>query len=393
MEERFFPYARQSISEEDIAAVAQALRGERITRGEKTREFEERLASYTGARFAVVFNNGTAALYAAFFAARAAPQDRFLTTPNSFIATTGAGMRLGLRPLFVDIERESGNMDIEKLAQALETPLSRGRLLIAPVHFRGLAIDMRALEHKLRTPDAVIIEDACHALGSFYPSGEKVGSCPYCQMTVFSFHPAKTITTGEGGAVTTNDKALYERLLRFRNNGIVRRKPLLEGNEAPSYYEVHDITGNFHMTELSAVLGLSQLSHIDRFIEKRRSLVARYRSHLGTHPLLLLSPPRYDAITAFHLMVVQINFSKLSITRSALIEELQAAGIGTDVHYVPIFCHPVVRAVLGDVSEAYPECMRYYEETLSLPLYYDLTDADVDHISKTLVGVINRTLK
>ena len=236
----FLPYAKQSIQNEDIEAVTQALKEEWITRGPLVKLFEESVAAYCNVPYAVAFNSGTAALMAAYFAAKLTPFDRVISTPNTFIATVGLPVQMGMRPRWVDLDRSTGNLDVLQLKKEMNFRSSRGRLFIVPVHFSGLAIDMLALSREVVDPDAVIIEDASHALGSYYPTGEKVGSCAFSQMTIFSFHPAKTLTTGEGGMVTTKDPELYHHLQLFRNNGIENAGPYLTKSiAAPGYYEVH----------------------------------------------------------------------------------------------------------------------------------------------------------
>lgn len=384
MHPTFFPYAKQSIDSSDIQAVVEALQQEKVTRGSKTEQFEEAVAGYVGAKWAVAFNSGTSALYAAFFAANVSSTDRFITTPNSFIATAGAGMLRGAKPQFVDIDRSSGNMNIDLLPPLFEGPFTRSKLVVAPVHFAGIALDMRRLERLIKTENSVIIEDAAHALGSKYPTGEMVGSCAYSQMTIFSFHPAKTITSGEGGMVTTNSDELYHRLLLFRNNGITRQKPALKGQEAPGYYEVQALTGNYHMTEMQAALGLSQLMRLHSMVEKRRALVQAYRKALASKPHIALFSPEFDERTAYHLLVAQIDFAALKTTRIDFMNKLREAGVGTDVHYIPIYRHPVMQHLVRDPEIEFPEMEKYYRSCLSLPLYYDLTEEDVNFICSKL---------
>lgn len=383
----YLPYAKQSVSEKDIENVAKALKGELITRGSYVVSFEKALAEYCGAKFAVAFNSATSALMATYFAAKLSPSDKVISSPNSFIATVGAPIQSNISPLFVDLDRSTGNFDITLLKKALGFKLSRGRLFVVPVHFSGIAMDMQALEKTLYShPEAIIIEDAAHAIGTVYSSGKKVGSCERSHMTVFSFHPAKTMTTGEGGMVTTNDEELYHRLLLYRNNGIEKESPyLIDRKEGqPGYYEVQSVTGNFNFTDFQAALGLSQFENLERFIQKRRQLVELYRDLLKNEAQIQLFTDRYDQQTGFHLFVVQINFEYFRKNRVDVMKELHNRGIGTQVHYIPLYHHPVIKNRLKDPENSFPETEKYYSQALSLPLYYDLTEADVKRVCKEL---------
>lgn len=390
MTRSFLPYAKQSIQEDDIRAVADSLKEELITRGPLVQEFEQALSHYCQVPHTVVFSSGTAALMAAYFAARLSPVDRLVSTPNTFIATVGGAISTGIRPYLCDVDLRTGNLDLLGVDEYLKFEATRGRPFIVPVHFSGLAVDMAQLSCQISHPDAVVIEDASHALGSYYPSGEKVGCCAYSDMTVFSFHPAKTLTTGEGGAVTTCDPELYHRLQLFRNNGIERTSPYLTKGEAPGYYEVHAITGNYNFTSFQAALGLSQLKRLEEMISKRRKLVKYYRKRLSHISRLKLLTDQQDDVSAFHLFVVQIDFEAYGTTRVKVMNALTEKGIGTQVHYVPLYYHPVLRCDIDLEKEKHPHTERYYKQALSLPLYPDLTEKDVDYICDQLISLLSR---
>jgi len=388
MNNDFLPYARQSINADDTAAVAAALNSEFITRGPLVEEFERAFADYCDAEFAVAFSNGSTALLACCQAAQVNQFDRLITTPNTFVATAGAAIHCGATPVFVDIKRETGNLNLEQVAYTLERPYSQGRPIIMPIHFSGLAVDMEKLDSLIKDPDAVVIEDACHAIGSRYKDGKKVGSCAWSQMTVFSFHPAKTMTTGEGGIVTTNDPELYHRLKLVRNNGIEREHGRLERDPMPWYYEVKFLSNNFNFTEIQAALGLSQMKRLDAFIEKRRQLVKAYRQRLTGRPFFRLFTEEQDADTGFHLFVVQIDFEACKTTREKVMLQLREKQIGSQVHYIPLYRHPYFEKKCGKIAEFFPETEKYYAEALSLPLYYDLSIDQVDHIVRQLLRIV-----
>lgn len=370
--ESFFPYARQSVSNEDVENVITSLKGASITRGPNVEAFEAALCKETGAEFCVVINSGTTALEAAYFAAEGREGDKILTTPNTFVASCGAGIKRGMIPLFVDIDRTTGNMSHEQTLLNIDYPSSRGRLFFVPVHFAGIAVDMKPIRCAIKDPRAVIIEDAAHALGSYYPSGEKVGSCRYSDMTILSFHPAKTITTGEGGAILTNNKEYYERLKLFRNNGIVRGDSIWQ-------YDVEMLTGNYNFTEMQAALGLSQLKRLNEFVEKRRKLIKRYRENLKNSSKIKLFSDAHDAYTSFHLFVIQVDAD-----RTTLMNALKKRGVGSQFHYIPVYNHPFFKKGAGEIGEYFPEMEQYAKEALSLPLYVDLTEENIDYICKIL---------
>lgn len=380
----FLPYAHQSIQEEDIAAVTRALKSEMITRGPEVEAFEKEIAAYCGAQHAVAFNSASSALVACCHAAGLGPNDILISSPNTFIASISGAFHFRATPVFVDIDRETGNARIDQMLQTANQPASRGKPVLIPVHFAGLPVDIKTLDDNLHAADAVIIEDAAQALGSrYYADGPRIGSCAYSQMTVFSFHPAKVITTGEGGMVTTNDETLAHRLRRFRNNGIERDPNHLTGEAKPWYYEVQEISNNHNFTDLQAALGRSQLSRLDTFIAHRRTLVQAYREQLKDLPIKLFTD-RHDAYTAFHLFVVQIDFPAHKTSREQVMQQLKAAGIGTQVHYIPLYRHPYCQNQWGDLSGYFPETESYYAQAISLPLYSDLTLADVERVVSEL---------
>lgn len=390
---RFLPYARQSIDSLDIQEVSRALTADFITRGPRVEAFEEAIANYCGAKYAVAFNSASTALLASCYAAKMGPGDRLITTPNTFVASVTSAMHHGATPIFVDIDRETGNLDLNQVELNLKDhKSSRGRTVILPVHFAGIPVDMRRLDTMIRSPDTIVIEDAAHALGSHYADGQKVGCCAWSQMTVFSFHPAKTITTGEGGMVLTNDIEFYKLLQLFRNNGIVRDRENLENPDAwyEGFYEAHDISSNYNFTDIQAGLGLSQLRRIDSFIEKRRQLTGIYHRLLKDMPNLRLFTAEHDAAVAFHLFVAQVDFEAYNTTRAYVMTALKNQGVGTQLHYIPVYHHPFFKKKSGDISEYFPQMEAYYKQALSLPLYPDLKGEDVEYVVHTLKEILSQ---
>ncbi len=374
MSNPYLPYAKQSIDENDLIAVQKALTSDMITRGPCVAEFEDAVAKFCGAEYAVAFNSGTTALDAAAHAAQIEPYDRLYTTPNSFVGTIAGAMKRGAEPIFVDIDPITGNIALDELKAVMNQPMSRGKEVLLPVHFAGIAVDMQALSRDVRRVKTVIIEDAAHAIGSYYPSGEKVGSCSYSDMTVFSFHPAKHVTTGEGGCVLTNRKDLKQLLEKYRNNGIVKE----EGSD-PWVYDVQEITGNFNFTDIQAALGISQLKRVDEFGTKRYQLVKHYRKHL--EGVVGFVPEEYDERTSYHILVVSIDFKQRGVSRAELMNALHKQGIGTQVHYIPLYRHSFFKR---NLIEYFPKMETYYAQALTLPLFYDMTEQDVERVASAL---------
>lgn len=367
----FIPYAKPSIIQEDLALMNEAMLGSSITRGPYVEKFESAISKYCGSTYAVCFNSGTTALQAAYFAVNGSKSDRLVTTPNTFAATIVPGILYGSEIELVDIDRTSGNLSLDKIKA------SSKRSIYMPVHFSGNPVDIEALRSSTA---GVIIEDAAHALGSLDKEGSPIGSCKHSDMTILSFHPAKSITTGEGGMVTTNSPELNEKLRFYRNNGMVRDP---QKAQYPGYYEIHEATGNFNVTDFQAALGLSQLKRLPLFVEKRRKLVKEYRNQLNGIKQIRLFSEEHDANSAHHLLVAQIEFEHLGKNRSQVMEQLKELNIGTQVHYIPLHHHPILNR-----QYHLPEMEAYYKNALTLPLYYDLEIEEVKLICSNLKALL-----
>lgn len=369
----FIPYGRQWIDEEDEQAVLAALRSAFLTQGPATQSFEDDLKGYVGAKHCVAVSNATAGLHLAI-AALDLPPGEGITSPNTFVATSNAMAYNGLTPVFADIDAGTFNLSVEGTRAAI-TPTTR---LLAPVHFAGLPADMKALKATADERGLRVIEDAAHAIGSEYADGGRVGNGRYSDLTVFSFHPVKTMTTGEGGAITTNDDALYERLMMLRSHGITRDPARLEQRPGPWWYEQQALGYNYRMTELQAALGSSQLRKLDGFVLRRREIVQRYLRDLAGLEWLRLPHDAGGQPVSYHLFVLQIDFERIGMTRADAMAALAARGVGCQVHYIPVHTQPWYRTTYGAVS--LPASEAYYERCLSIPLYPAMTDADVDRV-------------
>ncbi len=375
------PYGAQWIDEDDIRAVQDVLRGELITQGPVAERFERRICELTGAKYCVSLANATAALHLAVMALDIEKGCEGITSTNTFVASCHTFVHSGLKPVLADIDPRTFNVFPEDLAKRVN---ARTRVLI-PVHFAGQPCDMKAIRSAVGK-DIRIIEDAAHAIGSRYSDGTPVGNCKYSDMTVFSFHPVKTITSGEGGAITTNDPALYERLRSIRINGMV--KDPLKDTPGPWYYEIRHLGFNYRLTDIHCALGLSQLGKLDRFVERRRRIVARYNKEFASIPCMTTPYEAPDVFSAFHLYVSLIDFKKLGKTRKQVMEELVAEKIGTQVHYIPVHVQPYYMTNYGYKRGDLPKAEAYYERCLSIPLYPKMTDEQVDHVVKHVKRVL-----
>jgi UDP-4-amino-4,6-dideoxy-N-acetyl-beta-L-altrosamine transaminase len=377
------PYGRQLIEEDDEQAVLEALRSPFLTQGPRIKRFEDDLAHFVGARYCVAVTSATAALHIAV-AAMDISSGEGITTPNTFVATSNAMIYCGLRPVFADIDEKTYNLSPTAVEAAL-TPATR---LLAPVHFAGLPADMERLAAIAKERGLRVIEDASHAIGSEYAQGGRVGNSRYSDATVFSFHPVKTMTTGEGGAITTNDETLYERMLLLRSHGIERAPERMSQTPGSWYYEQQTIGFNYRMTDIQAALGTSQLAKVGRFAARRREIIRQYRSGLADLQWLTLPADFPDQVVCYHLFVVQIDFASIGRSRDSVMSALRAAGVGTQVHYIPVHTQPFYKEHYGTRQGDFPVAEKYYENCLSIPLYPAMSDADVQTVIEAIRAVL-----
>ena len=381
-------YGKQNINEADIQAVEEVLRSDFLTQGPMIERFERRVAEYCGAKYAVAVTNATSALHIACLAAGLGKEDVLWTSPITFVASANCGRYCGAMVDFVDINGKTYNMDVDVLERKLKKARVNGTVpkIVVPVHLAGQSCDMRRIHELSEEYGFFVLEDASHAVGAEYLGG-KVGACAFSDMTVFSFHPVKIITTGEGGMVLTNKDELYKKLLLYRSHGITRDASLMTHESDGSwYYQQLELGYNYRMTDIQAALGYSQMDRLDDFVKKRRELASHYNELLQDLPLVTpyVIP---DANPSWHIYVVRIDFNRVKKSKQEIFDAMKAKGIVLNLHYIPVHTQPYYEK-LGFFKGNFPVSELYYREAFTLPLYYDLTDHDqiaiVENLRKAL---------
>jgi len=370
------PYGRQTIDAEDIQAVVDVLRSDFLTQGPVVPRFEQALANHCGVQNAIAVNSATSALHLACLALGAGPGDRVWTSPNTFVASANCALYCGSTIDFIDIDPRTYNMCAEALAVKLAKAQTTGTLpkIVIPVHFAGLPCDMKAIRALSLRYGFKVIEDASHAIGADY-SGTVIGDCNFSDITVFSFHPVKIITTAEGGVATTRSSELAHKMRLLRTHGISRDSLELERkNEGAWYYEQHFLGFNYRMTEIQASLGLSQLKHLDEWITRRHEIADSYDAELTGLPLVLPQRPS-GSHSSLHLYVVQIDHTRTQLTRRVVFDRLRANGVGVNVHYIPVHIQPYFHN-LGFRAGQFPVSESYYSRCISIPMFAGLSDSD-----------------
>lgn len=374
------PYGRQSISEADIQAVVDVLRSDWLTTGPKVGDFEEKIAAYVGAKYAVAFSSGTAALHAAAFAAGLRAGDEAITTPLTFAATANCVLYQGAKPVFADVLPDTLNIDPEQVAWQVT---SRTKAML-PVDYSGQPADLQPLLDLAGQRGLVVIEDACHALGAEYRQ-RRIGSVSH--MTVFSFHPVKHLTTGEGGMVTTDNAAFAETLRRFRNHGL--SSDARQRQSAGQWeYEMVLLGFNYRLTDIGCALGLQQLTKLDENLARRREIAAHYSAEFRNMAAVIPPVVRGDVNPAWHLYPLRIDPVRLNTDRGTIFRALRAENIGVNVHYIPVHYHPYYREGFGYKGGEYPVAEAAYERLISLPMFHGMSDQDVEDVITAVAKVV-----
>ena len=366
------PYGKQTIEQDDIQAVVDVLKSDFLTTGPKIAEFEQTVADYVGAKYAVAISNGTSALHAACFAAGIGPGDEVITTPLTFAASANCVLYCSGTPVFADVDPKTYNIDPEDIRRKIT---DRTKAIIA-VHLAGQPCDMDAIHSIAREHGLIVIEDGAHALGSVY-KGKKVGSMS--DMTTFSFHPVKPITTGEGGMIVTDNEYFYKKMVLFRSHGITRDDSMMTRNDGPWFYQQFDLGYNYRITDIQCALGCSQMKKLDRFLARRKEIVARYNEAFADCDNIITPYQLSDTESGWHLYIVQVK----NCDRKQVFENMREKGIGVNVHYIPVYMHPYYQEH-GYENVHCANAEEIYSHIISLPLYPGLTSEQQDYVIDTL---------
>ena len=384
------PYARQDINQQDINAVIEVLKSDFLTQGPQVPAFEQAIIDACDAKYAVAVNSATSALHIACLALGLGNDDWLWTTPNTFVASANCALYCGAKVDFVDIDPRTYNLCAKQLEKKLIAAQKVGKLpkIVIPVHFSGQSCDMQAIHELAKKYGFSIIEDASHAIGGKY-KGEPIGNSRYSDITVFSFHPVKIVTSAEGGAAVTNRADLAEKMLLLRSHGITRDEQLMtQDMDGPWYYQQIALGFNYRMTELQAALGLSQMQRLEAFVIKRHELASRYDNLLHDLPITL--PWQHpDSYSARHLYVIRLQLEQINITHLDVFNARRAAGIQANLHYIPVHMQPYYQK-MGFASGQFPEAEKYYKEAISIPLFSAMTEGQQDTVCSTLKTILSK---
>ncbi|WP_222616098.1 UDP-4-amino-4,6-dideoxy-N-acetyl-beta-L-altrosamine transaminase [Vibrio metschnikovii] len=382
------PYGKQEITQQDIDGVIEVLKSDFLTQGPKVPEFEQALIAHTGAGYALAVNSATSALHIACLALGLGENDWLWTSPVTFVASANCGLYCGAQVDFVDIDPDTYNMCPKRLEEKLIQAKADGKLpkVIVPVHLCGQPCDMQTIGRLAKEYGFKVIEDASHAIGGKY-HGKPIGNCEYSDITVFSFHPVKIVTTAEGGAVVTNSQALADQMALLRSHGITRDPQQMIGESHGGwYYQQIDLGFNYRMTELQAALGVTQMSRLPQFITARHRLAERYYQDLKDLPIIL--PYQLEnTYSGLHLFVIRLQLDKITLTHKQVFDDLRENGIGVNVHYIPVHTQPYYEK-MGFKKGDFPHAERYYQEAISLPMFHTMTDVQQDEVIRVLSAIL-----
>ncbi|MDH5368428.1 MAG: UDP-4-amino-4,6-dideoxy-N-acetyl-beta-L-altrosamine transaminase [Gammaproteobacteria bacterium] len=382
------PYGRQDINQTDIDAVVEVLRSDFLTQGPMVPAFEKSIATYCGAQHAIAVNSATSALHIACLALGVGNGDVVWTTPITFVASANCALYCGASIDFVDIDPRTYNMSVDRLKEKLVQAEKKGNLpkVIIPVHFAGQSCDMASIHALSQQYDFKILEDASHAIGGRYKD-EPIGSCRYSDITIFSFHPVKIITTGEGGMALTNNYSLAKKMRLLRSHGITRDlEEMKKQPDGPWYYEQVDLGFNYRMTDIQAALGVSQMLRLNDFISQRHAIAKRYNKLLADQPVVTPSQ-HIDSYSGMHLYVIRLNLEKIQASHHQAFESLRKQGIGVNLHYIPVYNQPYYKSMGFNIVD-FPQAEKYYSEAISLPMYPTMNEEQQDKVIHALKKAI-----